>query len=323
MLDELEDLQNQLFGSNNEDDDADKAGNPDTSSEELKILSKSKDENIRQSVAENPNTDPETLEKLSKDEDYYVKLSVAGNKNCSIELLSSLAEDENENIRSAVAKNINCSSDTLKKLAEDEDKYVVESALHNLFTKNENLISDYLDSDNEIVLMSIASFKKTNPEILKKLISSKDENIIKAVIKNPNIEQAVIDSLYDSLKNKGKVFESDDAFGSFMDTLVHSIATYSNNPKIITELSVHQSYEIREALVLNPNTNLDILEKFLNDDSPTVVIETVSQILNRDKPKEKLKALLVAITEIKEFKNSTEDPAYYIERAAEKLKELD
>ena len=114
-----------------------------------------------------------------------------------------------------------------------------------------------------------------------------------------------------------------DAFGSFMDTLVHSIATYSNNPKIITELSIHQSYEIREALVLNPNTNLDILEKFLNDDSPTVVIETVSQILNRDKPKEKLKALLVAITEIKEFKNSTEDPAYYIERAAEKLKELD
>ena len=323
MLDELEDLQNQLFGSNNEDDDADKASNPDTSSEELSILSKSKDENIRQSVAENPNTDQETLEKLSNDKDYYVKLSVASNKNCNTELLSSLAEDENENIRSAVGKNINCSSDTLKKLAEDEDKNVVESALHNLFTKNENLISDYLDSENDTVLMSIASFNKTDPEILKKLISSDDKNIIKTVIKNPNVEQAIIDTLYESLKNKGEIFETDDAFGSFMDTLVYSIASYSSNPKIITELSTHQSYEIREALVLNPNTNLDLLEKFLNDDSPTVVIETVSQILNRDKPKEKLKALLVKITEIKEFKNSTEDPAYYTERAAEKLKELD
>lgn len=66
------------------------ADDPNTFVEILKILSKDKDEGVRQSVASNHNCPIEILESLSKDKDFFVRHRVMCNAECPIDTQKSL-----------------------------------------------------------------------------------------------------------------------------------------------------------------------------------------------------------------------------------------
>ena len=96
--------------------------------EQLMLLAKDKDMDVRDLVASNTNTSPETLMLLAKDPVVSVQMQVASNRNTPPEALMLLAKHVSKHVRARVARNINTPHETLLLLAKDYDNYVSREA---------------------------------------------------------------------------------------------------------------------------------------------------------------------------------------------------
>ena len=72
----------------------------------LTILSKDKNEFIREEVAYNSNTPTEALNLLALDVDTYVRYTVICNENVSIKILKELINDKDEDVREHAIKRL-------------------------------------------------------------------------------------------------------------------------------------------------------------------------------------------------------------------------
>ena len=97
-------------------------------SEQLMLLAKDKDIDVRELVASNPSTPPETLMLLAKDPVVDVQMNVASNRSTPPETLMLLAKNVSKYVRARVARNINTPHDTVLLLAKDYDNYVSREA---------------------------------------------------------------------------------------------------------------------------------------------------------------------------------------------------
>jgi hypothetical protein len=96
--------------------------------EQLMLLAKDKDMDVRDLVASNTSTAPETLILLAKDQVIDVQMQVASNRNTPPEALMLLAKNAYKHVRARVARNINTPHETLLLLAKDYDNYVSREA---------------------------------------------------------------------------------------------------------------------------------------------------------------------------------------------------
>ena len=96
--------------------------------EQLMLLAKDKDMEIRDLVALNRNTPPEALMLLAKDPVGDVCLHVASNISSPPEALMLLAKNRWNRVRANVARNINTPHETLMLLAKDHDDQVSHNA---------------------------------------------------------------------------------------------------------------------------------------------------------------------------------------------------
>jgi len=97
-------------------------------SEQLMLLAKDKDIDVRELVASNPSTPPKTLMLLAKDPVVDVQMNVASNRSTPPETLMLLAKNVSKYVRARVARNINTPHDTVLLLAKDYDNYVSREA---------------------------------------------------------------------------------------------------------------------------------------------------------------------------------------------------
>ena len=97
-------------------------------SEQLMLLAKDKDIDVRELVASNPSTPPKTLMLLAKDPVVDVQMNVASNQSTPPETLMLLAKNVSKYVRARVARNINTPHDTVLLLAKDYDNYVSREA---------------------------------------------------------------------------------------------------------------------------------------------------------------------------------------------------
>jgi len=104
------------------------ADRPEVPPEQLMLLAKDKDMDVRELVASNTSTPPETLLLLAKDGVIDVQMHVASNRNTPPEALMLLAKNVYKLVRSRVATNINTPRETLLLLAKDYDNYVSHKA---------------------------------------------------------------------------------------------------------------------------------------------------------------------------------------------------
>ena len=96
--------------------------------EQLMLLAKDKDMDVRDLVALNRSTPPEALMLLAKDPVGDVCLHVASNISSPPEALMLLAKNRWNRVRANVARNINTPHETLMLLAKDHDDYVSHNA---------------------------------------------------------------------------------------------------------------------------------------------------------------------------------------------------
>ena len=109
-----------------------KAGHPDTSEDELEVLSRHEHHHIRRRVAENDRTPVKVLMLLARDEHAEVRVGVAEHPRTPQEILDRLAADESLEVRHSLAENHNLPMSILLRLAEDENPYVSHRAWRTL-----------------------------------------------------------------------------------------------------------------------------------------------------------------------------------------------
>jgi len=103
------------------------AENPETSTEILNKLAKSKYDRVREAVVKSLNAPLEILNKLVKDCSSYIREEVARNKNTSKADLVRLSTDSCVITRCEIAKNENTPKETLIQMLEvEKDKTVIE-----------------------------------------------------------------------------------------------------------------------------------------------------------------------------------------------------
>ena len=90
----------------------------------LRLLAKSSNPRIRESVASSYHAPEELLVELARDPDEGVRAWLARNETASCDILRSLADDESERVRGFLALNYFVPSDVMEKLSEDESDTV-------------------------------------------------------------------------------------------------------------------------------------------------------------------------------------------------------
>ena len=100
------------------------ADRPEVPPEQLILLAKDKDMEVRDLVALNRSTPPEALMILAKDPVADVRMRVASNISSPPEALMLLAKDRWNRVRANVVTNPNTPRETLMLLAKDHDDYV-------------------------------------------------------------------------------------------------------------------------------------------------------------------------------------------------------
>lgn len=90
----------------------------------LRLLAKSENPRIRESVASSYHAPEELLLELAKDPDAGVRSWLARNETASCDVLRELADDESERVRGFLALNYFVPADVMDKLAEDESDTV-------------------------------------------------------------------------------------------------------------------------------------------------------------------------------------------------------
>jgi len=100
------------------------ADRPEVPLEQLMLLAKDKDMEVRDLVALNRSTSPESLMILAKDPVADVRMRVASNISSPPEALMLLAKDRWNRVRANVVTNPNTPRETLMLLAKDHDDYV-------------------------------------------------------------------------------------------------------------------------------------------------------------------------------------------------------
>lgn len=105
-----------------------RAGQLETSVEELWMLAIDDIDNVRRRVAENCKSPPELLASLAEDENAEVRVAVAENPQTPAVLLQRLAVDGHADVRYSIAENPNMPEEILVLLCDDDNPYVSHRA---------------------------------------------------------------------------------------------------------------------------------------------------------------------------------------------------
>jgi hypothetical protein len=109
-----------------------KAGDPNATAEELKVLAGHADYRIRRRVAENPATPAETLQQLANDVDFDVRIAVGVNPATDTYVKLRLACDRDPTVRLGLAHEITMPLIVLHQLTHDENAWVAGQARRTL-----------------------------------------------------------------------------------------------------------------------------------------------------------------------------------------------
>lgn len=109
-----------------------KAGNPDTSPEELMLLASDDIDHVRRRVGENLRTPIEVLARLSEDGNAEVRIAVGENPATPPAVLAKLVADHDPDVRYSLAENPHVPASFLHQLAEDDNPYVSHRAKRTL-----------------------------------------------------------------------------------------------------------------------------------------------------------------------------------------------
>jgi 3-methyladenine DNA glycosylase AlkC len=192
------------------------AQHPNTTISALAQLSHDTEAQIRFFVAINPNTTTEFLNKLALDKYGEIRAQVAKSPNIMIELLEELAEDDYSETQYQVANNPSTPSYVLEKLAkkylelaQSQQLWSCQAAVLSAIAQNENTPVAILDQicsinniDNQYWLLSldVAKNPKAPTYLLQQLADHEDIDVRRAVARNVNTPQFVIDSLTKDLE---------------------------------------------------------------------------------------------------------------------------
>jgi hypothetical protein len=197
------------------------AQHPNTTTSALAQLVNDTEAQIRFFVAMNPNTPTELLNKLALDKYGEIRAQVAKSPNIMTELLEELAEDDYSETQYQVANNPNTPSYVLGKLAkkylncaETQQLWSYEAAVLSAIAQNGNTPVVILDNicsinniDNQYWLLSldVAKNPKAPTYLLQQLANHEDVDVRRAVAKNVNTPQFLIDRLLiQELEKKGR-----------------------------------------------------------------------------------------------------------------------
>jgi hypothetical protein len=109
-----------------------KAGDPQATPEELKLLAGHSDYRIRRRVAENPSAPQEVLRTLADDVDFDVRIAAGTNPAMDSEVKLRLACDSNPTVRLGLAHDIATPLTVLHQLVYDENAWVAGQARRTL-----------------------------------------------------------------------------------------------------------------------------------------------------------------------------------------------
>jgi len=146
------------------DDNSLLAQSPDTSVEDLNILAKDENAEIRENVAYNSNTPPATLDILAKDENAGIRENVAFNSNTSPATLDILAKDENEDVRESVGYNPNTPPENLDMLDQDEESTNFQEGIANTLIKKVDKMAEINSKSRwsmRVVAVKIPKYSKS------------------------------------------------------------------------------------------------------------------------------------------------------------------
>lgn len=114
-----------------------KAGAPETTPQELAVLSMSLLPSVRRRVAENENTPADILERLSYDVDSDVRIAVGLNKTVSENVIAQLVNDEDDDVRLWLASVSYLPEKFLQQLSEDENPHIAQQAYRMIRARND------------------------------------------------------------------------------------------------------------------------------------------------------------------------------------------
>jgi len=262
------------------------------SSELLKRLSTSDDEQIRESIAENKKTSLELLAIMSKDDSEGVRARVAQNPNTSIEILKEMFVNDNEHTMvSHICGNPNMDEDFLYEMCQNGQGYYV-SMNPNIPLKCIELLS--VDNDKSI-RYKVAKNSKTPQKILEKLSKDKEPYVRIAVASNPKTSKKVLEWLTQHYGNIGLSY----TLLSYKKNIINGTKRFINQQKydlhgnlrqfLLVDMMIprkidtaEKNHQIRNALLSNPNTP-DNLQKKLNRDEKNYQIKRRKQENRREK----------------------------------------
>ncbi len=258
----------------------------------LKTMSKSYDEEIRKNVAQNPNTPVDILDIMSKDTSEEVRAKVALNPSTVLETLNQLVNSGEKRIVSFVCRNPNIDADFLYEMCKQGSQDVRWNIAMNpnIPQKCIELLSNDKDTT---VRASIAEHSKTGSDTLKIMSKDIEYRVRQEVAKNPNTPSEVLDELsrsyvnnfsQDALNTRSKNIRK--KFKSFYRTLKYKMtgnyAKYMFEGLFIHSTDIiHEYRTIRSSVALNPNVSLETLERLLDDEDNYVVSMVESTLKTR------------------------------------------
>lgn len=253
------------------------AQDENTEPEILAELANSEDIETRKCVASNPNTPTEALLKLGTEfpdeiianpifallvlenpESRFIQLSLARSTKTSIATLEKLMKRKNIEILCDVANSIGISEAALEKLAD---------------FRHQDLGEDWR---RKKVRCCVANHPKLTSSLIKKL--SADRSIVRYnVICNHHI----------SSSSREQIIQKHNLD---LDEKIQ-LASKSNFPEVIKNLSLDSKVKVRRAVASNPNTKPTILEQLLRENHPSIC----KALLNNPSTPEKIKEIIYFI----------------------------
>lgn len=281
--------------------------------EELSALAYDPDEQVRIGVAQNVNTTPDILTLLAADMDVTVCASVAGNSNTPGETLSRFVTHSlfNKHVIQNVIKNPNTPVHTLGLLA-DHNIFDIQHEANKALTLT--MLEELSVHSNKTLREIVARHKKTSSEILSRLATDTEENVRETVLHNNNVSaeslavlatepneiirikvachpNTNVETLAALSKDSSSSVREDVAIHrttseTTRNTLARdpsilvriNVALTSKTLKTLTILAVDTSERVRQGVLRNQNTPVELLWCLTNDDVGVVASQSCDRV---------------------------------------------
>lgn len=208
------------------------AEDPSTSAEQFRIIVKFNDSRFWQTMlAKNPNTSSDVLLELARSKSGYVVGTAASHPNMPVEALVELAKSKSPNVLWGVARNPNTSAETLAELALSKSPDVLTSVAQNPNTPKESLV-ELSQSTSKAVLMALAGNPNSTLTVLREIAKQPNAQPIR---ENVSLNKKIL--LY---KNNG-IFNALAANENTPLDVLEIISQYSQDNHIGTNLGKHKN----------------------------------------------------------------------------------